>query len=164
MKQRRTTLALGGGGARGLAHLGAIEELLAAGYEVQRIVGVSVGSLVGAQFAFDSNIARVQQRTCEYLRSDAFAKHQRILLGAHPAPAERNGGRVLSGYHRFAKYVRANRMLYRAVSSSSLLPGVLLEAVVNHLLPDADIADAAIPLSIVAVDLNTGQPVVFERG
>jgi NTE family protein len=63
-----------------------------------------------------------------------------------------------------ADLVRANRMLYRAVRHSSLLPGLLLEEVVNHLLPDADIADARIPLSIVAVDLDTGQPVVFEKG
>src|SRR5260370_38120220 len=41
MNGRCATLALGGGGARGIAHLGAIEELLKAGFSVERIVGVS---------------------------------------------------------------------------------------------------------------------------
>jgi NTE family protein len=36
--------------------------------------------------------------------------------------------------------------------------------VCSHLLPDADIADAEIPLAVVAVDLNKGEPVVLERG
>ncbi|HTI50638.1 MAG TPA: patatin-like phospholipase family protein, partial [Planctomycetaceae bacterium] len=44
------------------------------------------------------------------------------------------------------------------------LPGALLESVVNRLLPDADIADAPLPLSVVAVDLHTGQSVVFDKG
>jgi NTE family protein len=55
-------------------------------------------------------------------------------------------------------------MLYRAVRRSSLMPGALLEHVVEQLLPDADIADAAIPLTVVAVDLHTGRPKVFDHG
>lgn len=164
MKSWSATLALGGGGARGIAHLGAIEELLTAGLAVERIVGVSIGSLVGAVYAFDPDIARVQTKTSAFLSSPEFVRHQKYLLGAHPAPAEKASGRMLNGYHRFAKYVRANRMFHRAVSRSSLIPGVLLEEVVNQLLPDADIADAKIPLSVVTVDLNTGEPVVFEKG
>jgi NTE family protein len=164
MKSRRVTLALGGGGARGVAHLGAIEKLLAAGLAVERVVGVSSGSLAGAMFAFEPDIARVIQRTHDFLYSAEFARHQRDLLAAHPAPAVEATRGVLNRYHRLADLVRANRMFYRAVRQSSLLPGALLEEVVNHLLPDADIADAKIPLSIVAVDLDRGQPVVFERG
>lgn len=164
MKSRRATLALGGGGARGVAHLGAIEELVTANFEVERIIGVSIGSLAGALYAFDPDINYVLDRTCTFLQSPEFARHQERLLRAQPGPVSGVAAGVLDGYHRVADFVRANRMLYRAVSSSSLLPGELLEQVVDHLLPDADIADAAIPLSIVAVDLHTGQPFVFDKG
>jgi len=67
-------LALGGGGARGLAHLGVIEVLVDAGYAVERIVGVSMGSLVGAAFAFDPDVRRLQQRTAAYIRSTRFER------------------------------------------------------------------------------------------
>jgi NTE family protein len=164
MKPRLATLALGGGGARGVAHLGAIEEMLGAGLAVERVVGVSSGGLAGAMFAFEPDIGRVIQRTRDFLDSPQFAKHQRDLLAAHPVPAVEPPRGMLTGYHRLAGLVRANRMLYRAVRHSSLLPGALLDAVVDHLLPDADIADAQIPLSIVAVDLNKGQRVVFDKG
>jgi predicted acylesterase/phospholipase RssA len=44
-------LVLSGGGARALAHVGVIEELVAAGVVIDRVAGVSMGSLVGALFA-----------------------------------------------------------------------------------------------------------------
>lgn len=40
-------LALGAGGAKGLAHIGAIEEIEAAGFEVVAIAGTSMGALIG---------------------------------------------------------------------------------------------------------------------
>lgn len=48
---RSIGLALAGGGARAFAHIGVIEELLAAGVEVDRVSGCSVGAYVGALFA-----------------------------------------------------------------------------------------------------------------
>ncbi|WP_395690153.1 patatin-like phospholipase family protein [Nocardioides sp.] len=43
----RVALALGSGGARGYAHIGAIEEIEARGHEVVAISGSSMGALVG---------------------------------------------------------------------------------------------------------------------
>jgi len=44
-------LALSSGGARGLAHIGAIEELEAQGYNITSIAGCSMGALVGGVYA-----------------------------------------------------------------------------------------------------------------
>ena len=51
--QRRPTvaLALGAGGAKGLAHIGAIEEIEAQGYEIVAIAGCSMGALIGGTYA-----------------------------------------------------------------------------------------------------------------
>jgi NTE family protein len=48
---RAVGLVLSGGGARGTAHLGVIEGLLAAGVEIDRIGGTSMGSLVAGLIA-----------------------------------------------------------------------------------------------------------------
>lgn len=49
MEQKRSVaLVLGGGGARGIAHIGAIEELERQGFEVSAVAGTSMGALVGA--------------------------------------------------------------------------------------------------------------------
>lgn len=47
----RLALVLGGGGARGLAHVGVLEEFENAGIPIDLIVGCSAGSLVGALYA-----------------------------------------------------------------------------------------------------------------
>ena len=48
---KRVALALGGGGARGLAHIGAIEELLRRGYIIHSVAGTSMGAIVGGFYA-----------------------------------------------------------------------------------------------------------------
>ncbi len=48
MSDRRIALALGSGGARGYAHIGAIEVLEERGYEIVAISGTSMGAVIGA--------------------------------------------------------------------------------------------------------------------
>ena len=51
MEKRRAALVLAGGGARGVAHIGAIEELESQGFEVHAVAGTSMGALVGGMYA-----------------------------------------------------------------------------------------------------------------
>lgn len=48
---QKIALVLSGGGARGIAHIGAIEELEAQGYEISSIAGTSMGALIGGIYA-----------------------------------------------------------------------------------------------------------------
>ncbi len=51
-KRRKTVaLTLGSGGARGYAHIGAIEVLVERGYDIIAISGCSMGALIGGMFA-----------------------------------------------------------------------------------------------------------------
>ncbi|MGA9422879.1 MAG: patatin-like phospholipase family protein [Rhodanobacteraceae bacterium] len=47
----QVSLVLGAGGARGYAHIGAIEELLAQGFEIRAIAGSSMGAVIGGVYA-----------------------------------------------------------------------------------------------------------------
>ncbi|MES2404400.1 MAG: patatin-like phospholipase family protein [Pseudomonadota bacterium] len=49
--QTTVALALGTGGARGLAHIGAIEAIEAAGYRITAVSGSSMGALIGGIYA-----------------------------------------------------------------------------------------------------------------
>jgi len=52
MKQtHKVALVLSSGGARGLAHIGAIEELEKQGFEIQAISGTSIGAVIGGIYA-----------------------------------------------------------------------------------------------------------------
>ena len=48
---KEIAIALSGGGARGIAHIGVLEELLNRGYRITSIAGTSMGSMVGGFYA-----------------------------------------------------------------------------------------------------------------
>lgn len=160
---RHAVLALGGGGARGLAHFGAAQAVYESGIEVERIVGVSIGSLAGAMLALDDQPTRVQNQVLNYLASADFQSKQESLFGAQPTAGKASSG-LLAWYDQIKSYLWARHMLGRVFSRRSLLVGGVLEQVIARLVPDMDIADLPVPLSIVAVDLRSGQPIVLERG
>lgn len=51
LSNKTVSLVLGSGGARGLAHIGAIRELIRAGARIEAIAGCSMGALVGGIYA-----------------------------------------------------------------------------------------------------------------
>ncbi|WP_228488116.1 patatin-like phospholipase family protein [Caenimonas koreensis] len=67
----RLGLALGGGAARGFAHVGVIQVLEEAGLRPSLVVGTSAGSLVAALYASGRNSAQLQQ-VAETMEEAAF--------------------------------------------------------------------------------------------
>lgn len=122
-------LALGGGAARGFAHIGVIKALEAQGIVPDIVVGTSAGSLVGALYASGSN---------------GFALHKLALEMDEAAISDWS-------VPLFAK-------------SSGVLKGEALQNYVNKTLVNASIEKLKIPFGAVATDLNTGQPILFQRG
>ncbi|TWT89210.1 patatin-like phospholipase family protein [Neorhodopirellula pilleata] len=161
---RRAVVALGGGGARGLAHLGAMQAIGESGVQIERIVGVSMGSLVGAMCALDPDIQQVQARALQLLHSPIFQSKQKHLCGVAPPDDDEHSGSTFSWYSRLKKVLDAHRRITKAVRGSSLISDAPLRESIEHLLPDVDIADVPNPLSIVAVDLLSGGRVVLESG
>ena len=61
---RSLGIVLSGGGARGLAHVGVLEELTRAGLEIDRVAGCSMGAVVGGMFASGRSPDEIR-RICE---------------------------------------------------------------------------------------------------
>lgn len=123
----RIGLALGGGAARGFAHVGVIEVLEEAGIKPDLVVGTSAGSVVASLYASGRTGAQLQAAA---MNMDEAAFADWIL------PLFNRG--VLRG-EALARYV---------------------DTQVGHKL----IENMALPLGIVATDLNSGQGVLFRRG
>lgn len=120
-------LALGGGAARGFAHVGVIAVLEEAGLKPAVVVGTSAGSLVAALYASGKSSAQLQQ-TALNMEEVAITDWMLPIFG---------------------------RGMFR---------GEALSRYVNDLLKGRTIENMAIPLGIVATDLNSGQAVLFQRG
>ena len=65
-------LVLGGGGARGIAHIGAIEELERRGYRIGSVAGTSMGALVGGMYAA-GHLDRFREWLCTLDRYKVFS-------------------------------------------------------------------------------------------
>ncbi|RYX96281.1 MAG: patatin-like phospholipase family protein [Comamonadaceae bacterium] len=123
----RIGLALGGGAARGFAHVGVIAVLEEAGLKPQLVAGTSAGSLVAALYASGKTAPQLQKSALDM---------QEVAITDWMLPIF---GRGMFRGDALARYVN--------------------EAVGGRL-----IENMAIPLGIVATDLNTGQPMLFQRG
>jgi predicted acylesterase/phospholipase RssA len=55
------TVALGGGGARGAAHIGVLRVLERSGFRIRAIAGTSIGSLVAALYASGRSPAQIEE-------------------------------------------------------------------------------------------------------
>ncbi len=62
---RSVGLVLSGGGARSFAHIGVLDELIAAGFVIDRIGGVSMGAFIGAMLALGMDVDEIDARCYE---------------------------------------------------------------------------------------------------
>lgn len=60
-RKKRTGLALGGGAARGMAHIGVLKVLEAEGIEVDVLSGTSIGAFIGALYAAGVPVAQMEE-------------------------------------------------------------------------------------------------------
>ncbi len=71
-RRRKVALALGGGAARGFAHVGVIRTLEMEKVPIDLIVGTSVGSLIGALYAHHRNSFELEATAFSLERDDIF--------------------------------------------------------------------------------------------
>ena len=164
VSNQTAVLALGGGGARGVAHLGVIEVLQNLPIDIQRYVGVSIGSLAGALCAVDPDIHSVQRRVIKYLTSEAFRSKQAALFSTSPPAEEPATSGLTAWYRQIMKLLGARRKLSALFSRPALLNPDVMQEIVDALLPDIDIAETTVPLTIVALDLYSGEKVSLTNG
>jgi NTE family protein len=150
-----------------------MEAIGEAGVRTERIVGVSIGSLMGGLCAVDSDIQRVQSKAIELLYSPVFSEKCRQLMGS--ASKVSNGTQDLSAasgagdwfgkwYERLGRIMQHGHRFTRMISGPSILSNEILHEAIERLIPDIDLRDAPVPLSVVAADLKSGHRVVLEQG
>ena len=122
-------LALGGGVARGFAHIGVIKVLEANGIKPNIIVGTSAGSVIGSIYASGISASELQQIAIDLDEAT-------ITDWTNPFVGKLGG----------------------------MIKGDALQNKINVLVKNRSIEQMKIPLAIVATDLKTGNPILFQRG
>ena len=142
-KAKRIGLALGGGGARGLAHLPVLETLDELGVQPSAITGTSIGAILGALYASGLSGADIRQIIDHLLLrdiekfSDVFTRKD-LFKGLELIDPSFHRGSFIRG----EKFVR---FLSESMECSSF-------------------EELRIPLSVSATDFSTGREEVFRSG
>jgi len=75
---KKIGLALGGGGAKGLAHIGVIKALINAGIKIDYIAGTSIGALVGGWYAATGDIKTLENFILDIKKDEIFPAEKMI--------------------------------------------------------------------------------------
>lgn len=150
-------VALGGGGGRGLAHIGILEGLEKAGIKVDIIAGTSIGAVIGGLYAFTGSAAEVRERVEIFIKSEEFRKTKLVFLKKPTKTPER---RSLS----IANIIRRGIFFSLSATSRGYIPEEDYLKLLDPLIEDVMIEDAKIPFVCVATNLDTGGEVVLNKG
>ena len=152
-------LALEGGGALGLAHIGVLEWLEEHHIPVDRISGTSMGSLVGALYAAGSTPAQMHALAT----SDAFSSVFTLQTPyADESFRRRQDRRDISALLTVG--LRHHLFLRNAVFSDRGVNEFLTSNLPNDNSQELDFNQLPIPFRCVATDLNTLSPVTLASG
>jgi len=151
----KKAIALGGGGARGLAHIGVLKVLEDNGIKFDCIAGTSMGAIIGALYAIEQDAVKLEKILKKYFFDVMFSKlNMQKMQDETQASSARS---LIRKAREFVKYGSAD-------NGNSFLSHSMLEEMVDSLLPDIDIADTKIPFICVATDITNGKEKMFTKG
>lgn len=155
--QFKVGVALGGGAARGLAHVGVLRALARAEIPIDVVVGTSIGSILGGAYAALGDALALESKVREVLTSEEFRRNR---LGFLRETRRERGGVFFS----VANLVR--RGIFFGVSNlrTSFLSAEEFASSMAAVLPDVPIEDLPIVFGAVALDIRSAEEVVLRTG
>jgi len=150
-------LALGGGAARGLAHIGVLRALERAKIRPDLITGTSIGALVGGSYAASADAAKTEARFRAFVASRQFRRTEFDFL----KDSRRAEPSLL---YSVSNLIKRGIFYSFSMARSSFISEENFIHNVYSLVDDLTIGETAIPFFPVAADLETGEETILTSG
>ncbi len=150
-------LALGGGAARGLSHIGVLEAFEECGLPIDIIAGTSMGAIIGAMYATEPNAAAVKRRFTAFLQSDVFKESRFDYL-------IENNHEKAGLFDRLSQFARKSIFYTLLMTRNSFIHQETSSQNFALLIDDIDLAETRIPFCTTALDLVRGERYIFKEG
>lgn len=157
MQRLKIGLALGEGGARGLAHIGVLQVLHEQGIKIDFLSGTSMGAVVAAMYAETLDPYLVEQRFKDFVASELFAE-----MGI--SGLMKSTQREAKFWDQIAQKVKGTIALNLAQTRQSILRAEKYVLGLKQLVSIAGFEDCQLPLIVVATDLVRGEEVPLCTG
>jgi NTE family protein len=156
-KKNKIGLVLGGGGARGLGHIGVLKALKKHSIPIHMVAGTSIGAVIGAMYAATLDPHWIENKFKEFIDSEAYKR-----IGLHRlVPTSQPNSSI---FQTAATYMKNQIIINLANDRLGILKQERLSEIIEFLLPVKTFEELKIPFSCLAVDLNSGEDVVFNSG
>ena len=156
-KKNKIGLVLGGGGARGLGHIGVLKVLKIHSIPIHMLAGTSIGAVIGAMYAATLDPHWIENKFKEFINSEAYKR-----IGLHRlVPTSQPNSSI---FQTAATYMKNQIIINLANDRLGILKQERLSEIIEFLLPVKTFEELKIPFSCLAVDLNSGEDVVFNSG
>ena len=139
-------LALGGGGARGLAHIGVLKVLEREKIKIHAITGCSMGSVIGALYVYYGSAEKVEEIVLNLLRETDLEE-----LGIPVDDEKKNS----SFWDSFVHEMKFRLQVVRSLQQLSLISEENTEKLFGFV-PDVKIETLTPKFSVIATDLISG--------
>jgi NTE family protein len=153
-------LALGSGGARGLAHAGVLEALEEAGIRADLVAGTSMGAIVGCLYAQNPNPTQVWKRLETYVSNEEFASYWAPFVPRDENEARDPQTRLVGLFD----FMQRKMIAVKTVTRPYMQEDEKLRGPLAKLFGPISFSDLQIPLATVALDLVSGESVIFTEG
>lgn len=151
-------LALGGGAARGLAHIGLLRAIESNGIQIDTLTGTSIGAILGALYLISGNSYELETKVKDYIESQAF------LGAAIDLAPNLEAEEGIGFFRRLKKYFKKRVYYTLSMTRKSYISREKYESAVEQILPDIAIEDLPIPFGCVTLDLVSGKEVLLTEG
>ena len=156
-KKIKIGLVLGGGGARGLGHIGVLKALKIHSIPIHMVAGTSIGAVIGAMYAATLDPHWIENKFKKFIDSEAYKR-----IGLHRlVPTSQPNSSI---FQTAATYMKNQIIINLANDRLGILKQERLSEIIEFLLPVKTFEELKIPFSCLAVDLNSGEDVVFNSG
>jgi NTE family protein len=153
-------LALGGGAARGLAHLGVLKVFEDAKIPVHMIAGTSLGALMGGLYASEPDAQYWMTRVDQFLRSFRSRKTRIEFL----RKLEQTNNNHHGFFSDMASLIRKGYFWGVTATQSAFINERDYRDLIYPLIPDSEIENTKIPFSCVTTDIRNGVRHVYRSG
>ena len=149
-------LALGGGGARGLAHIGVLKVLERENIPIDLITGTSMGAIIGGVYALKKDISAIGKIAEKYSKISEFS------IDLSFSEKERKDKPLF--LKRMSDFLKRGYILNLELRRQYINDGEGVKKIIKDLVDDRAFADTKIPFAAVAADLVSGKKVIIRKG
>lgn len=151
-------LALGGGAARGISHVGVLQVLEENEVPVRVVAGTSMGAIVGAIFILEGNTTRLVRRLYDFMDSEAFQEAHFDSLRERREEEDPGWLETMTGL------LRRGLKYSLSLTRQSIISREVFERLIEALVPDVTIEQMPLPFAAISLDVVSGEEVIWTRG